>query len=91
LGSSVLDAMSVGLPVIATKAGGIPEIAKDKVNGILCEIGDAKGLANAVCELADSKELRKFYWENSMKMVQEFSIENTYQKYMELYTSLLSV
>jgi glycosyltransferase involved in cell wall biosynthesis len=44
LGSSLLDAMHFGLPVVATNIGGIPEIVEDGVNGWLIEPGDASAL-----------------------------------------------
>jgi glycosyltransferase involved in cell wall biosynthesis len=90
LGSTLLDAMSVGLPIVATKAGGIPEIIKDKTNGILCDIQDASSLANAVIQLVDNVELRNLYGSNSKKIVQTFSIEKTAEKYFDLYQKLLA-
>lgn len=89
LGSTLLDAMSVGLPVVGTKAGGIPEIIKDRTNGILCDIQDSVSLAKAVVELADNVELRNLYGSNSKKIVQNFSIENTSEKYFDLYKKIL--
>ncbi|MFH1050461.1 MAG: glycosyltransferase family 4 protein [bacterium] len=89
LGTSILDAMSVGLPIAATKAGGIPEIVNDKVNGILCNIGDCQSLSEAILELANDEQLRKSYGDNSKELVKEFSIEVTTQKYLDLYKQLL--
>ena len=51
LGSSMLDALQFGLPVVATMAGGIPEIIEDKVNGYLCEVGDTEALCDAMLVL----------------------------------------
>ncbi len=90
LGTSILDAMSVGLPIVATKAGGIPEIVKDRINGILCDIGDEQSLAEAILELAKNEQLRKTYGDNSKEFVKEFSIEVTTEKYLDLYKQLLS-
>lgn len=48
LGSILLDALAFGLPVVATRVGGIPEIITDGENGSLCEPGDLDALERAV-------------------------------------------
>jgi glycosyltransferase involved in cell wall biosynthesis len=48
LGTSLLDAMALGLPVVSTRAGGIPEVVRDDVDGLLVEPGDAAALADAL-------------------------------------------
>jgi glycosyltransferase involved in cell wall biosynthesis len=56
---SVLEAMSCGLPVIATTVGGVPEAVLDGVTGRLVEPGDAVALAGAMGELLSSQERRR--------------------------------
>ncbi len=48
LGTSILDAFASGVPVIASRTGGIPEIVRDGETGRLAEPGDVKSLANAI-------------------------------------------
>ena len=50
--NTVAEAMSMELPVIATKVSGIPEIIEDGVNGYLVESEDSEALANKIKELA---------------------------------------
>ncbi|MFO7660581.1 MAG: glycosyltransferase, partial [Candidatus Cloacimonadaceae bacterium] len=57
LGTSVLDAMSVGSPIVATRAGGIPEMIKDKENGLLVNTGDSDALSQAVLHLLDNPHI----------------------------------
>jgi glycosyltransferase involved in cell wall biosynthesis len=53
----VLEAYSVGVPVIATRWRALPEIVDDEVSGILIEPRDAEGLKRAICRVAESSEL----------------------------------
>jgi len=59
LGTSLLDAMACGLPIVATRAGGIPEIVEDGVNGLLVPIRDAHALADAIVRALKDAELRR--------------------------------
>ena len=58
LGLVLLEAMAAGCPVIAARAGGIPDIVTDGVNGCLFEPDDPNGLTRAARRLLDSKDLR---------------------------------
>lgn len=48
LGTAVMDAMCCGLPVVATRGGGIPELIEDGVDGLLAPVGDAAAVAAAL-------------------------------------------
>jgi glycosyltransferase involved in cell wall biosynthesis len=61
LGTSLLDAMSFGLPVVATAAGGIPEAVEDGVSGRVVPPGDAGALAEALADLLGDDERRRAY------------------------------
>ena len=52
-----MEAMQLGLPVIATRAGGIPEVVEHGRTGLLTEVGDASGLADAMRAMARSPGL----------------------------------
>lgn len=56
---SVLEAMARSLPVITTRVGGIPELVRDGVDGILVEPGDVAALAAALVALASDAELQR--------------------------------
>ena len=56
-GLVALEAMAHGCPLIATRTGGIPETVADGVNGLLCEPGDAKDMANKMARLFADPEL----------------------------------
>ncbi len=58
-GLVVLEAMVSGVPVVATRVGGVPEIIIDRETGLLVEPGDPHGLARAVIELIRKPDLRE--------------------------------
>lgn len=90
LGTSILDAQAVGLPVVACRTGGIPEIVYDGENGCLVPPRDSEALAYAISDLVDHPEKRKAYGEKALETVQSFSIEQTVEKNISLYKQILS-
>jgi len=54
---SVLEAFAAGVPVVSTRAGGVPFIVEDEVSGLLADVGDADGLARACVRILDSADL----------------------------------
>jgi glycosyltransferase involved in cell wall biosynthesis len=56
---TVLEAFALGLPVVATRVGAVPEVIQHTVNGLLVDPGDANGIAAALSRLAASSELRE--------------------------------
>src|SRR6266566_1411301 len=59
LGTSLLDAMACARPIVATRAGGIPEIVEDEVNGLLVPPRDAPALARAIVRALKDEPLRR--------------------------------
>lgn len=55
----LMEAMSSGVPVIASRISGIPELVEDGVTGLLVPPGDAEGLARALARLHDDPALRR--------------------------------
>src|SRR5699024_7357670 len=55
---ALLKAMACGLPVVATRVGGVPEIVRHDIDGVLVEPGDVQGLAKAMQRLSNDPALR---------------------------------
>lgn len=55
-GLSALEALASGVPVIGTRAGGLPEVVRDGETGFLCEVGDVEGMARVALELLRDPE-----------------------------------
>jgi glycosyltransferase involved in cell wall biosynthesis len=55
---SLLEAMASGLPVAATAVGGVPEVVRDGVDGLLCAAGDVEAMTGALGRLAADPYLR---------------------------------
>jgi glycosyltransferase involved in cell wall biosynthesis len=58
LGTSLLDAMACSRPIIATRAGGIPEVVEDGVTGVLVSPRDHKAMADAIVTLVEDRSRR---------------------------------
>jgi glycosyltransferase involved in cell wall biosynthesis len=91
-GSSLvtLEAMAHGLPVVATRAGGIPDKVLDGETGRLVEPGDVDALANAVAELArDGERARALGRRGRERALALFSWPALAARTLELYEELL--
>ena len=71
LGSSFLEAMGAGLPIIGTQAGGIPDFLKDGETGLFCKVDDPKNLAEKIKKLIMDETLAKLIAENGRRLVLE--------------------
>lgn len=81
-----LEAGLAGLPVVATRVGGIPEIIKDRETGLLVEKEDPTALAEALKYLNTNPEKRLALGENLRKFVaKNFSIEKMIEETLKVY------
>jgi glycosyltransferase involved in cell wall biosynthesis len=70
---TVLEALAVGTPVIATSVGGVPEVVHDGENGLLVAPGDVAALADAIRRVATDDALRAALADHAARSVEELS------------------
>lgn len=88
-GLAALEAMAAGIPVISTNTGGIPEVNRHGVSGMMSDVGDVEDMAkNSLYVLQNDKRLAKFS-DQARKRAMEFELHNVLPKYEELYEELL--
>jgi glycosyltransferase involved in cell wall biosynthesis len=83
---ALLEAMSWGLPVIATPVGGVPEIVTHEVDGLLVPAGDADALAAAIARLMSEPELRERLGRAARETVAtRFSVDSAVERLLGIY------
>lgn len=89
LGTSVLDAMACGKPIVATAAGGIPEVIEDGLTGLLVEPRDPAAMAAAIVRLLGDATLRRQLGEACLATARErFSAERMVLDTLRVYRRL---
>lgn len=83
----ILEAFSQGVPVIASKVSGIPDVVKHGVNGLLVESNDASKLAQAIGRFYDETDINKMR-RQSLKTSKSYTTDAITDRYMELFDSL---
>jgi len=88
-GRVVVEALAAQRPVVATCVGGIPEIIKDKVTGLLCPPHDPPALAERLLHLCTHADLREELGSRGPKAAARFDVHQHVQQFQELYLTLL--
>jgi N-acetyl-alpha-D-glucosaminyl L-malate synthase BshA len=88
-GLAALEAMASSVPVIASRAGGLPEVVDHGVTGYLEDIGDVSAMAQRALHILSSESTLAMFSQQALEAAHRFSMEQIGQAYLDLYTSLL--
>jgi glycosyltransferase involved in cell wall biosynthesis len=90
-GLVILEAMHAGKPVVASRIGGIPEVVKDGITGLLVEPGNAEYLARTVCQLLNDPDERRRMGIEGQRVLSEYFREDVYLESLRtVYRELLT-
>jgi glycosyltransferase involved in cell wall biosynthesis len=88
---ALLEAMSYGIPIIASAVGGIPKIIVSRKNGLLVSPGNASQIRGALQALYENEVLRKTLGSEARRtMVEDFNIKDWVNKIESVYSSLVN-
>jgi glycosyltransferase involved in cell wall biosynthesis len=88
LGSTLLDVMDAGVPIIASNVGGIPDIVIDNETGILVEANDSSALKDAIIKLSSDKALQTRLIEGAKKQIENYTPQKMAERYFSIYKKI---
>ena len=82
------EAMATGMPVVATKIGGIPYVVADQKSGLLCPYGDVEAMADMVAQLLVDDAKWQQYSDSAREIAKGFDWVNIAERIILLYNEL---
>ena len=89
LGNSFLEAMAVGIPIIGTPVGGIPDFLKDGKTGFFCKVRDSFSIAEKIAKILKDEKLKNRLCENAKELVfKNYNWDNIAKQMDEIFRML---
>jgi N-acetyl-alpha-D-glucosaminyl L-malate synthase BshA len=88
-GLAALEAMACGSPIVATRAGGLPEVVDDGTNGILEPVGSVEAMGRRAVELLRDAARHQSMREAAIAKAREFSADRIVPLYESLYEEVI--
>jgi len=89
-GLAALEAMACGAPVVASRAGGLPEVVDDGMNGILEPVGSVEAMGRRAIELLRDPKRHQAMRDAAVAKAQEFSADRIVPQYEALYEEVVA-
>ena len=81
--------MACGLPVIASRSGGVTEIVRHEKDGLLVSPGDADELATAIAKILENESVRECYAQSARKRAEVFSLDKHVDKITQVFRDVV--
>lgn len=88
-GLAALEAMALGVPVISSNAGGLPEVNIEGVTGFLSDVGDVSAMVKNALKILETPETLKSFKQNAKNQAQRFDENKIIPIYEELYNEVI--
>lgn len=89
-GLAALEAMAAGVPVVASRAGGLPEVVEHGVSGLLSEVGDIETMAANAVQILETQAQHEHFIDGATQGAEKFRVDHVVPAYEQLYKRVLS-
>ncbi|MDG1253036.1 MAG: N-acetyl-alpha-D-glucosaminyl L-malate synthase BshA [Schleiferiaceae bacterium] len=88
-GLAALEAMASGVPVVASRVGGLPEVVSHGLTGYLESVGDVARMSQRAIDILSNEATHAKFAEQALQAAHHFSMEQIGQTYLDLYQQLI--